>query len=312
MNRTWTATDACSNVSTASQTITVQDITAPVIGALPSPTTINCPATPVFAVATATDACGSAFGCTFVDVTTNGACAGTYSVTRTWTATDDCGNSSTSSQTINVEDISAPVIGALPAPSTINCPATPVFAVATATDVCGSTFTLTSADVTTNGACAGSYSVTRTWTATDGCGNVSTSSQTINVQDITAPVIGALPAPSTINCPATPVFAVATATDVCGSTFTLTSADVTTNGACAGSYSVTRTWTATDACGNISTSSQTINVQDITAPVIAALPAPATINCPSIPVFATATASDECGITFTLISTDVTTNDACA
>jgi hypothetical protein len=54
------------------------------------------------------------------------------------------------------------VIAALPATSTIDCPATPVFAVATATDACGSAFTLTSADVTTNGSCAGSYSVTRT------------------------------------------------------------------------------------------------------------------------------------------------------
>ena len=312
VTRTWTATDACGNSSTLSQTINVQDIVAPVIGALPAPTTINCPATPAFATATATDACGSAFTLTFTDVTTNGACAGSYGVTRTWTATDACGNSSTLSQTINVQDITAPVIGALPAPSTINCPATPAFATATATDACGSAFTLTFTDVTTNGACAGSYSVTRTWTATDGCSNVSTASQTINVQDITAPVIGALPAPSTINCPATPSFAVASATDVCGSAFTLTFADVTTNGICAGAYSVTRTWTATDDCNNVSTASQTINVQDITAPVIASLPATSTINCPTTPVFATATASDQCGSAFTLTFADVTTNGACA
>jgi hypothetical protein len=123
--------------------------------------------------------------------------------------------------------------------STIDCPATPVFAVATATDACGSAFTLTSADVTTNGSCAGSYSITRTWTATDSCGNSSTASQTINVLKR---LQWLLPYHSTIDCPATPVFAVATATDACGSAFTLTSADVTTNGSCAGSYSVTRTW----------------------------------------------------------------------
>jgi hypothetical protein len=52
------------------------------------------------------------------------------------------------------------------------------------------------------------------------------------------------------------------------SAFTLTSADVTTNGTCAGSYSVTRTWTATDACGTQLLLLQTINVQDITAPVV--------------------------------------------
>ncbi|MBF2710055.1 HYR-like domain-containing protein, partial [Flavobacterium soyangense] len=312
VTRTWTAKDACNNSSTASQTINVQDITAPVIAALPANSTINCPATPVFAVATATDACGSAFTLTSADVTTPGTCAGSYSVTRTWTAKDACNNSSTASQTINVQDITAPVIAALPANSTINCPATPVFAVATATDACGSAFTLTSADVTTPGTCAGSYSVTRTWTAKDACNNSSTASQTINVQDITAPVIAALPANSTINCPATPVFAVATATDACGSAFTLTSADVTTPGTCAGSYSVTRTWTAKDSCNNSSTASQTINVQDITAPVIAALPATSTINCPATPVFAVATATDACGSAFTLTSADVTTPGTCA
>jgi gliding motility-associated-like protein len=312
VTRTWTATDACGNTATALQTINVQDTTAPVIATLPAPSTISCPATPQFATATATDSCASAFTLTFADVTTNGACAGNYSVTRTWTATDACGNTATASQTINVQDTTAPVIAALPAPSTISCPATPQFATATATDACASAFTLTFADVTTNGACAGSYSVTRTWTATDACGNTSTKSQTINVQDTTAPVISQLPAPSTISCPATPVFATATATDACASAFTLTFADVTTNGACAGSYSVTRTWTATDACGNTSTKSQTINVQDTTAPVISQLPAPSTISCPATPEFATATATDACASAFTLTFADVTTNGACA
>ncbi|MFN3753887.1 hypothetical protein, partial [Flavobacterium sp.] len=312
VTRTWTATDACGNTSTASQTINVQDVTAPVIAELPAASTISCPAVPEFAQATATDECGSAFELTFADVTTNGACAGSYSVTRTWTATDACGNTATASQTINVQDVTAPVIAELPAASTISCPAVPEFAQATATDECGSAFELTFADVTTNGACAGSYSVTRTWTATDACGNTSTASQTINVQDVTAPVIAELPAASTISCPAVPEFAQATATDECGSAFELTFADVTTNGACAGSYSVTRTWTATDACGNTATASQTINVQDVTAPVIAELPAASTISCPAVPEFAQATATDECGSAFELTFADVTTNGPCA
>ncbi len=107
------------------------------IAALPGPSTIDCPAAPVFTQATAVDACGSAVTLTFNDVTTPGACAGNYSVTRTWTATDDCGNASQASQTINVQDITAPVIAALPGPSTIDCPATPLFAQATAIDACG-------------------------------------------------------------------------------------------------------------------------------------------------------------------------------
>ncbi|MFN3753888.1 MAG: hypothetical protein ACK4R1_07515, partial [Flavobacterium sp.] len=235
VTETWTATDSCGRpLASVSRTISINDTTAPVIAALPATSTISCPATPEFATATATDNCGTVASLTFNDVTTNGACAGSYSVTRTWTATDACGNASTASQTINVTDTTAPVIAALPATSTINCPATPEFAQATATDACGSGATLTFNDVTTNGACAGSYSVTRTWTATDACGNASTASQTINVTDTTAPVIAALPATSTINCPATPEFAQATATDACGSGATLTFNDVTTNGACAG------------------------------------------------------------------------------
>src|SRR5512135_2178212 len=128
-------------------------------------------------------------------------------------------------------------------PSTINCPDAPVFAVATATDACGSEFTLTSSDASSPGACAGSYSVTRTWTATDACGNSFTAAQTINVQVFTSPVIAALPAPSTINCPDAPVFAFFNATDACEIYSPSLPSALPISGACAGSYSVTRTWT---------------------------------------------------------------------
>ncbi len=311
VTRTWTATDDCGNTTTASQTIHVQDITKPVIDALPGPTTINCPATPVFAQATARDLCDGTVSLTSQDVTTPGNCAGNYSVTRTWTATDDCGNTTTASQTIHVQDIAKPVIDALPAPTTINCPATPFFSKATATDLCDAVVSLTFQDVPTPGNCPGNYSVTRTWTATDDCGNTTTASQTIHVQDITKPVIDALPAPTTINCPATPVFAQATARDLCDGIVSLTSQDVTTPGNCPGNYSVTRTWTATDDCGNTATASQTIHVQDITKPVIDALPAPTTINCPATPVFAKATATDLCDAVVSLTSQDVTTPGNC-
>ena len=78
---------------------------------------------------------------------------------------------------------------------------------------------------------------------------------------MTAPVIAALPAPSTIECPATPSLRGSRRRPTpATATVTLTFADVTTPGNCAGEYSVTRTWTATDACGNTSTASQTITV----------------------------------------------------
>src|SRR5260221_8281708 len=73
-------------------------------------------------------------------------------------------------------------------------------------DACDASPTLTFADVTTAGSCPQSSVVTRTWTATDHCNNVSTRSQVITVADTTAPVIGSLPGPTTIECPATPSF----------------------------------------------------------------------------------------------------------
>ena len=76
-----------------------------------------------------------------------------------------------------------------------------------------------------------------------------------------------LPAPTTINCPALPVFAEATATDNSGVVSSLTYIESITDNNCTGSYTKTRTWTAKDSCGNTSAPvNQTITVQDITKP----------------------------------------------
>jgi hypothetical protein len=307
VTRTWTATDACGNTSEASQTITVEDNTGPVISALPAPSIIECPALPVFSTPTSLDACGSST-LTFADISTPGSCVNEYSVTRTWTATDACGNTSEASQTIAVEDNTGPVISALPAPSIIECPALPVFSTPTSTDACGSS-TLTFTDVSTPGSCVNEYSVTRTWTATDACGNTSEASQTITVEDNTGPVISGVGINASIECPALPVFSTPTSLDACGSS-TLIFTDVSTPGSCVNEYSVTRTWTATDACGNTSEASQTITVEDNTGPVISVLPAPSIIECPASPTFATPTALDACGSS-TLTFADVSTPGSC-
>jgi hypothetical protein len=56
--------------------------------------------------------------------------------------------------------------------------------------------------------------------------------------------------------------------DACG-TATVTFTDATTPGSCANNYTVTRTFSATDACGNTATASQAITVIDNTPPVLA-------------------------------------------
>src|SRR5207247_3708518 len=119
-------------------------------------------------------------------------------------------------------------------------------------------------------------------------------SQTINVVDTTPPAIGNPGANATIQCPATPVFTPPTASDLCGPATVHLISDVTTPGSCPQAFSETRTWDATDACGNHSTQvSQTINVVDTTPPIITC-PANQTIGCTATTVFGTPTASDIC------------------
>ena len=50
-----------------------------------------------------------------------GACKYAYTITRTWTATDQCGNTATASRTITVQDTKAPVFDQDPEDLTIEC-----------------------------------------------------------------------------------------------------------------------------------------------------------------------------------------------
>src|SRR5207247_6366941 len=103
---------------------------------------------------------------------------------------------------------------------------------------------------------------------------------TITFKDITPPFISDAGANATIDCQASPTFTAPTACDSCNSaTVTQVGEDSTADGTCAGTYSETRTWIATDACGNTSgTRTQTITVQDITPPFISDAGANATIE----------------------------------
>ena len=263
ITRTWKVADSNGVETTCDQKITIVDTTKPTIGAPGSNATIECPNTPQFTPPTANDSCGDAHVIEEPESRQEGSCPGSYSLTKTWHAEDDCGNKSDSvSQTIRVVDTTAPTITDAGASGTIECPSQPVFTPPTATDSCGSARVIEDSDVTLPGSCGNTYSRTKTWHAEDECGNSSGSkSQTITVVDTTPPSIGDAGPNATIYCPSQPVFTAPTASDSCGNATVIEVSDVTTPGSC-GTYTRTKTWQARDECGNLSgQKSQTIIVE---------------------------------------------------
>ena len=94
--------------------------------------------------------------------TTAGDAAGNYTIVRTFTATDDAGNSASATQTITVQDTTAPEFTFVPADYTVECSDMPMDD-ATAADNCGEV-TIEVSSETTAGDAAGNYTITRTFT----------------------------------------------------------------------------------------------------------------------------------------------------
>lgn len=268
-NATYTITDTvtcggCTGVTsiTCSKVVLVNDTTPPTI-ICPGPITVQCASQvppPNTALVTASDNCGTPT-VTFVgDVVSNQTCANRFTITRTYKATDACGNFALCTQLITVNDTTAPVLSGCPSPTaSFQCLSqVPPPPNVTATDNCNGTVPVTFNETQSNPGSSCNNTITRTWTATDACGNTTSCTQVITVNDTTAPVI-ICPANALVSCggdtsPNATGFA--TATDNCG-TATVTFTDPPTLPTC-GAF--TRIWTATDACGNMATCTQTITV----------------------------------------------------
>ena len=185
--------------------------------------------------------------------------AGNYTIVRTFTATDDCGNSTQATQTITVEDTTAPELS-IPADYTAECSDEHPLEDATAFDNCGEVIIELAVD-TVAGDCAQAYTVTRTFTATDDAGNSTSATQTITVEDTTAPEFTSVPSDYTVECSDEMPMDDATASDNC-SDVSITVESETIAGDCSGNYTIVRTFTATDDCGNSTQATQTITVED--------------------------------------------------
>ena len=304
--RTFTATDDCGNSTSATQTITVEDTTAPEFTSIPADYTSECSDDLILDDATASDNCGEVT----IEVSSEtiaGDCAGNYTVVRTFTATDDCGNSTSATQTITVEDTTAPEFTSIPADYTSECSDDLILDDATASDNCGEV-TIEVSSETIAGDCVGNYTIERTFTATDDCGNSTSATQTITVEDTTAPEFTSIPADYTSECSDDLILDDATASDNCGEV-TIDISSETIAGDCAGNYTVVRTFTATDDCGNSTSATQTITVEDTTAPEFTSIPADYTSECSDDLILDDATASDNCGEVTIEVSSETIAGD---
>lgn len=276
---TFTVTDASSNSSNCSFTITLEDTVSP---------TITCPGdqteTPgpgcVFVLPDYTSMVVSADNCGTVSVTQFPGPSATISsnTTITMTADDGNGNTSTCQFEVILADIIAPTI-ACPNDTIVNndpgiCGANLSLPVPLASDNCSVTSVLN--DFNGTGDASDLYPLGTTtvlWTVTDGSSNTNTCSVDVTVVDVEAPVISC-PANAVVNaapgsCDATYTFLISD-TDNCAST--LSQIGGLPSGSVFPAGMTVNTFVSEDPSGNTDTCTFTVTVVDNENP---------TILCPS-------------------------------
>lgn len=288
--------DAVGNSSFCETYVVIQDNVTPTI-TCPANTTVNCSATPntafatsVLGNATATDNCPITAGSiTFVDVpVSNGYSCNSF--VRTFRATDLSGNSSTCNQTVTVQDLVKPVFTSLPQSDTISCSDPLVLApTLKATDNCtpADSIKIVFTQVKTDsvGECGKyEYKVTRTWTATDKCGNTAIHTQILKVEDVAEPVFLGMPDtitvssanfPTNTDCTVPLSFDVAQYLSDCQSDTSILVTNDAPHGNLStdisGNYTVGNylvSFSAIDACGNVGLDSVFIVVRDNSVPTV--------------------------------------------
>ncbi|PWI31695.1 hypothetical protein DI383_03235, partial [Flavobacteriaceae bacterium LYZ1037] len=158
--------------------------TAPVAPSAPADIAYECIAdVPAAGDLTAADNCAGDITVTGVDATDNTDPCNII-ITRTWTFTDACDNSSSVSQIITVADTTAPVVTNDLSDVFVNCDDIPEVPTLTFDD-CTNDVTITdfnednSFDGTNN-----DYEIIWTWEFTDSCGNIGTASQIVYVTTV--------------------------------------------------------------------------------------------------------------------------------
>ena len=311
ITRTYSVSDDCGNSINVTQTITVNDITPPTASD-PAPIAVECladvPAADISVVTDEADNCTAAPVVAFVgDASDGNTCPET--ITRTYSVTDDCGNSITVAQIITVEDITDPVISDCPADIFVSadpasCDAVVSWTEPTAADNC-SLASFTSSH--TPGETFGIGTTTVTYTATDDCGNTDICTFNITVTDDDDPVISVCAPDRNIsadsNCEALmpDLTGEVVASDLCSPTLTITQLPAAGTVITGGTTTVTIT--VTDGSGNTAECFADVTVIDDVDPVLVTVDTTVYIGPGNIAtidssfVYDAINSSDNCGIT---------------
>ncbi len=320
ITRTYSVTDACGNSITVQQLIIVDDVTSPTADT-PAAIAAECPgdvpAPDVSVISGVTDNCTAVPTVAFVeDVSDGNTCP--ELITRRYSITDDCGNSSIIEQSITIHDLTDPT-ASNPLPVIVECladvPAPDISVVTDAADNCtASPVVAFEEDISDGNACP--EIITRLYSVTDECGNSIDVSQTITVNDITPPT-ASNPASVNVECltdvPLPDISVVTDASDNCtASPVVLFAGDVSDGNTCP--EIITRTYSVTDECGNSITVNQTITVHDLTLPT-ASNPVPISVECladvPAPDISVVTDASDNCTVPVIALVSEVSDGNAC-
>lgn len=291
------------------QTYMVDDTTGPAITSLPADLVLDCALagdSANWGAIEAVDSCHDLLDISYsmdsmyVDTVNFPVCDGNWLIARSVSASDVCGNTTEASYVVTVRDLLPPTLANIPASDSLSCVDALPTDMPLHADACsGSTLSLT--ETTVVGDCPQDFTLTRTFVATDGCGNSASAEQVVVVEDTLAPMILTTPPNLVVECGDMAMDSAITALDAC-SEWVLSTMDSTVAGDCPQEYTVLRTHSATDACGNAATHVQTIEFVDNEAPLFTDLPAFIEASCADVDV-ALASAFDSCGATTVTFAT---------
>lgn len=320
---TFTAVDACFGFTNCTALVVVVDNEPPVITGAPQLGMAECNdrsqidydfwIQQTLNSMSADDACSNVTW-SYTPNTPNEVCGvNGYAITEVFfTATDDCGNSTTLEAHFKLKNNFPPEFVDLVPNIEINCGEPTNFIEPSIGNACGNT-TVTFVDSTLPADCSGVPALVRTYTVTDGCGAANTASQTITVVDNVAPIFTNTPATVTVGCGEPIVFVEPTAIDECGGPVTITFNEYTVgNGGCVDGKQTNRDWTATDGCGNQSTLTTTvIQAGDDTPPIFTNVPSTVNFTCGETISFVAPTATDDCSEPVTITFNEYTVGNDC-